>query len=409
MTDHAATASPVAAVGRAEPQRGSSLTRQRVRAAWTFLLPMIVVLSLVAGWPLLSTMYLSLTNASLGGTTEARFVGFENYAFYGPNLQDWDDELGGYFVYYEETDAALVYDPRSRNFFDLDTEEAVDSFDTSRTAPYIADDGRWILVPLDDGAAATALSPYGEEVDTSVVFSWQGVLADAQWWRSVWNTIWFSFISVTLELILGLVIALILNANMPGRGLLRAAVLIPWAIPTIVSAQMWGWMLNDQYGVINEILLWAGLISERMAWTANPSTALPAVIAVDVWKTTPFMALLILAALQLLPGEIYEAGKVDGIHPVRMFFKVTLPLIRPAVMVAVIFRALDALRIFDLIYVLTSNSRDTMSMSIYARQQLVDFQNVGFGSAASTVLFLIIATFTVLYIVLGKVNFDGGR
>ena len=264
-------------------------------------------------------------------------------------------------------------------------------------------------MPLDGGTGATALSPYEGEIDTSAVFSWQGVLADAQWWRSVWNTIWFSVISVTLELVLGLAIALILNANMPGRGLLRAAVLIPWAIPTIVSAQMWGWMLNDQYGVINEIMLWAGLISERMAWTANPSTALPAVIAVDVWKTTPFMALLILAALQLLPGEIYEAGKVDGIHPVRMFFKVTLPLIRPAVMVAVIFRALDALRIFDLIYVLTSNSRDTMSMSIYARQQLVDFQNVGFGSAASTVLFVIIATFTVLYIVLGKVNFDGGR
>ena len=413
MTDHAATASPVAAVGRAAPPRGSSLTRQRVRAAWTFLLPMIVVLSLVAGWPLLSTVYLSFTNAFLGGTAEARFVGFQNYAFYGPNLRDWDDEFGGFFVTYEsvETGAAvdLLYEPDSRVFFDFDTEEDIDNFDTSQTVSYLADDGRWILVPLDGGTGATALSPYEGEIDTSAVFSWQGVLADAQWWRSVWNTIWFSVISVTLELVLGLAIALILNANMPGRGLLRAAVLIPWAIPTIVSAQMWGWMLNDQYGVINEIMLWAGLISERMAWTANPSTALPAVIAVDVWKTTPFMALLILAALQLLPGEIYEAGKVDGIHPVRMFFKVTLPLIRPAVMVAVIFRALDALRIFDLIYVLTSNSRDTMSMSIYARQQLVDFQNVGFGSAASTVLFVIIATFTVLYIVLGKVNFDGGR
>jgi trehalose/maltose transport system permease protein len=127
---------------------------------------------------------------------------------------------------------------------------------------------------------------------------------------------------------------------------------------------------------------------------------------VDVWKTTPFMALLILAAMQMLPTDCYEAAKVDGIHPVKVFFQVTLPLIKPALMVAVIFRLLDALRIFDLIYVLTSNSSDTMSMSVYARQQLVDFQQVGYGSAASTLLFFMVALCTVLYIGLGRVRFD---
>ena len=128
---------------------------------------------------------------------------------------------------------------------------------------------------------------------------------------------------------------------------------------------------------------------------------------VDVWKTTPFMALLILAGLQMLPADCYEAARVDGVHPVKVFFKVTLPLIRPAIMVAVIFRALDALRIFDLIYVLTSNSSDTMSMSVYARQQLVDFQEVGYGSAASTLLFLVIAALTIATITLGKVRLGG--
>ena len=131
-----------------------------------------------------------------------------------------------------------------------------------------------------------------------------------------------------------------------------------------------------------------------------------AVVMVDVWKTTPFMALLILAGLQMLPSDCYEAAKVDGIHPVRVFFRVTLPLVRPAIMVAVLFRVLDALRVFDLIYVLTSNSKDTMSMSIYARQQLLDFQEVGYGSAASTLLFLVVAFCTVLYIVAGRVRFD---
>ena len=117
---------------------------------------------------------------------------------------------------------------------------------------------------------------------------------------------------------------------------------------------------------------------------------------VDVWKTTPFMALLILAGLQILPADIYEAARVDGIHPVRVFFRVTLPLIRPGLLVAIIFRSLDSLRVFDLIYVLTANSRDTDSMSVYARQQLVDFQEVGLGSAASTLVFLIIALLTVI-------------
>jgi trehalose/maltose transport system permease protein len=129
-----------------------------------------------------------------------------------------------------------------------------------------------------------------------------------------------------------------------------------------------------------------------------------AVVAADVWKTTPFMTLLILASLQLLPQECYESARVDGVHPVRVFFKVTLPLIKPGLMVAVIFRCLDAMRIFDLIYILTSNSRDTISMSVYARQQLVDFQDVGYGSAASTMLFITIALLTVILLTLSKVK-----
>lgn len=235
-----------------------------------------------------------------------------------------------------------------------------------------------------------------------------GVLVDAEWWNAVWNTLWFSVISVALETFFGLFIALLLNAEFKGRGLVRAAVLIPWAIPTIVSAKMWGWMLHDQFGVINEILLGVGLISDPIAWTADPTTAMWAVIMVDVWKTTPFMALLTLAALQMLPGDIYEAGKVDGISPFRMFFKVTLPLIRPAILVAVVFRSLDALRVFDLIYVLTSANSTTMSMSVYARQQLVDFQEVGYGSAASTLLFLLIALLTAVTVMAGGLKFSDG-
>ncbi|WP_448953022.1 carbohydrate ABC transporter permease [Labrys neptuniae] len=297
----------------------SELTRTRVRSAWLFLLPMLVVLAVVAGWPLLRTIWFGFTDAKLSSPGNYKLVGLSNYL-------------------------ANV-------------------------------DGRWI-----------------------------GLLANKVWWLSVWNTVWFSLVSVALETVLGTIVALVLNANFKGRAIVRAAVLIPWAIPTIVSAKMWLWMLNDQFGVLNHILMSLHIISSPIAWTANSQTAMWAVIMVDVWKTTPFMALLILAALQMMPSDCYEAAKVDGIHPVKVFFKVTLPLIRPALMVAVVFRALDALRIFDLIYVLTSGSRDTISMSGFARLQLVDFAKTGLGSAAATLLFLVIGIITVLAMTVGKVR-----
>jgi trehalose/maltose transport system permease protein len=237
----------------------------------------------------------------------------------------------------------------------------------------------------------------------------RGTLVDPAWWNAVYNTFRFAFISVSIETVLGLMIALILNEEFKGRGLVRAAILIPWAIPTIVSAKLWAWLFNDQFGMINDMLLSLGLITSKIAWTANTDTAMFAVLIVDIWKTTPFMALLCLAGLQMIPRDMYEAAKIDGIHPVRVFFKVTLPLVKPALMVAVIFRLLDALRIFDLIYVLTPNSRATKTMSIISRENLIDFDNFAYGSAQSTLLFLIIALSVVLYIWLGRVDLGGQK
>ena len=242
------------------------------------------------------------------------------------------------------------------------------------------------------GTAFVGLSNYGF------------LLTDPDWWRAVWNTVFFTVVSVSIETVLGLLIALALNAQFRGRGWLRAAILIPWAIPTVVSAQMWRWMFNDVYGVVNEVMLAVGLASEPWAWLADPQLSMAAVIAVDVWKTTPFMALLLLAGLQMLPQDCYENARIDGVHPVVVFFRITLPLLKPALLVAVIFRTLDALRIFDLIYVMQGNKLDTMTMSIYARQYLVDFQDVGYGSAAATLVFMIIAVFTVVYLYLGGIG-----
>lgn len=307
---------------------GLSLSQQRQRAAFWFIAPMLAALFCVAAWPLIRTIWFSLTNTALSDLYGGEFIGFDNYL----SLR-------------------------------------------------VLESGRWV---------------------------WRGTLVDPAWWNAVWNTVRFAAVSVTLETVLGMLVALVLNAEFKGRGIVRAAILIPWAIPTIVSARMWGWMLNDQFGIINDILLNLGLISTKIAWTASVDTAMIAVLLVDIWKTTPFMALLILAGLQMVPKDIYEAAEIDGVHPIKQFFRITLPLVRPAIMVAVIFRLLDAMRIFDLIYVLTPNSKGTKTMSVIARENLIDFDKFAYGSAMSTLLFLLIAIVTILYIWLGRVNLAGG-
>lgn len=276
----------------------------------------------------------------------------------------------------------------------------------------------WLLLPMLAVLAAVAGWPLGRTIWFSFtdahladLTDWRfiglenylgpyGVMRDPEWWNAVRNTVVFAVLSVSIETVLGLGVALLLNHPSRLRTLLRATLLVPWAIPTVVSARMWNWMLHDQFGIVNHGLLSMGLIGAPLAFTADPSLSLFTVVMVDVWKTTPFMALLILAALQLVPADCYEAASVDGVPAWRVFTRITLPLIMPGVAVAMIFRLLDALRVFDLIYVMTSNSRGTQSMSIYVREQLIDFQMVGYGSAAATVLFLVIALSTMAYVAL---------
>lgn len=231
-----------------------------------------------------------------------------------------------------------------------------------------------------------------------------GVLADPLWWLAVGNTLRFSLLSVSLELVFGMLLALLMNQKFRGQGLVRTAILVPWAIPTIVSAKMWGWMFHDQYGVVNDLLLKIGIIATPLAWVAEPGLSMWAVVIADVWKTTPFMALMLLAALQLIPGDLYEAARVDGANAWQRFRRITLPLIMPAMIVALIFRVMDALRVFDLIYVLTSNSEATVSVSGYARDRMVSYQEMGAGSAASVLVFMMVAGIAACFLTLGRLN-----
>ncbi|WP_211461505.1 carbohydrate ABC transporter permease [Collimonas silvisoli] len=298
------------------PAIANRLNQARTRTAWLFVAPLFIVLLLIAGWPLLRSIWFSVTDTRLNNLAGGQFIGLANY-------------IGEY-----------------------------------------------------------------------------GVLQDPDWWNAVGNTLLFASGSVLLETLFGLSIAMMLNQPSRIRTLLRVAILVPWAIPTVVSAKIWAWMLHDQFGLINHLLLQAGMLSQPLAWTSDPHLAMLTIVLVDTWKTTPFMALLILAALQMLPQDLYEAARVDGIPVWTVFRKITLPLIMPGILVAMLFRALDALRVFDLIYVLTSNGKSTKSMSVYVREQLVDFQQVGYGSAAATLLFLMIALITVIYLTAVRSKID---
>lgn len=225
---------------------------------------------------------------------------------------------------------------------------------------------------------------------------------DQDWWKAVLNTFVIAAISVPMETVLGMIIALILHRNFKGRGWMRAIVLIPWTIPTIVSSKMWAWMLNDVYGIINDLLLRASIISDPIPWTASNMLSIVSIILVDVWKTTPYMALLLLAGLQSLPQDCFEAAEVDSIPFRKTLVSIILPMMKPTIIVAMIFRALDAIRIFDLVYILSSGNNANATMSVYARRHLVDYADVGFGSAAATALLFFIAFLSVFYISFNK-------
>lgn len=229
--------------------------------------------------------------------------------------------------------------------------------------------------------------------------NYQRLFQDDLWWSSLKNTLIFTVSSVTLETVLGMIVALTIHSNFKGRGFVRTSMLVPWAIPTVVSSLLWTWMLNDRYGVINSLFVRAGFMDadRNFAWTANTTTAMGAVIAVDVWKTTPFMALLILAGLQIVPADVYEAAYVDGASKWQQFWQMTLPLVRPALLVALVFRTMDAFRVFDLIFVMKGAATETMTVAIYTQQKLMQANQIGFGSAAAVVVFACIGLMVLGY------------
>lgn len=361
-----AQAAPTAPAKKA--RGGSELARSEARAAYWLLLPTFAILFLLAIYPLGQVFYLSFTNARFADPgSETSFVGWQNYrdllSFTVVELPPELDDNGQQVVedgepQYESAFRALPREPRRY----------------SPVWEFGLGGNRYVL-----GAG------------------------DADFIRAVGDTVFVTVIAVALEAILGLAIALVLAAKFWARGAMRAAMLIPWAIITVVSTRIWEWMLvSDRKGFFNAFLNRLGLSDGFIDWTGNPALQVPNIIAMEVWKTTPFMALLLLAGLATIPGDLYEAAEIDGASKLQQFFTMTLPLLLPTLAVALVFRTLDSLRIFDAFQIMYGESRQ--SMASFAYFQLISAREMGFSSATSVVIFLVLFIFAFLYIRLLKVD-----
>ncbi len=220
------------------------------------------------------------------------------------------------------------------------------------------------------------------------------LLRDGRFLNALKNTLYFTVLSVSLEVLLGLSIALLLNRPFRLKGLVRAVVLVPWAIPTVVSARMWEWMYNTDYGILNHVL------GTKINWLGSTFWALNAAVFMDVWKTTPFVVILLTAGLQVIPKDLYQAARVDGAGRLEIFRSIVLPLLKPVILVVLIFRTLDAFRVFDAIYVLTGGgpANTTETLSIYAYKVLFQTMQFGYGSTLAVVVFLCTGCISIFYI-----------
>lgn len=246
-----------------------------------------------------------------------------------------------------------------------------------------------------------------DEMDTCIVKSnfiglkaYGNLIKDTRFWKALGHTLIFTVISVGIELVLGMLLALIMNKAMKGIGLVRTVALIPWAIPTAVSAMIWSYLYDGSYGIVSFLFNKLGIINSQSAMLLTSHGAMSAAIIADVWKTTPYMALLLLAGLQVIDRGLYESSAIDGAGPVVTFFKITLPLVKPSLLVALLFRTLDAFRVYDLIAILIGGGpgNGTESLSIYAYKLMFDQSNYGYSSVVVMGMFVVVAIIAFLYV-----------
>lgn len=384
-----------------------------------FLLPLLLLLAVFAIYPIITSAVYSLFDYRTNDPTAAGLYTSSNFnapLFY----EDCD-----YVTWYMEDDISLLPEADATNMMSLcdelniiaapykDVKEVISMSSSEGEAIFgrvneIRQEMMDILnrnSEIDYYYGPETYSILFDEIDGCMLSSnfnglkaYVKLLKDTRFGDSLKSTLIFTVISVFCELVLGMALALIMNKAIKGIGIVRTTSLIPWAIPTAVSALMWSYMYDGSSGIVAKVFADIGLIAAPEQMLLSAGGAMTAAILADVWKTTPYMALLLLAGLQIIDSGLYESAKVDGAGPIRTFFSVTLPLLKPSMLVALLFRTLDAFRVYDLIAVLTGGAQGTETLSIYAYKLMIGQSNYGYGSAVVLAMALLVGIIAFFFV-----------
>ncbi|WP_301173597.1 carbohydrate ABC transporter permease [Brevibacillus nitrificans] len=421
---------------------------------YLLILPAIVIILIIAIWPVMRSFWISLHDIRLNDPTKTEVhtsygLDMERYVNTLPNLlrylkKEADtaqgaakeqlltlrqqaeqmnatlQQTGEIAARYEKIDQLLLEFkpvPNELKYVEL-TSEQMESIQSTLAAigTTLSEMGKQKQLSKPEGATGVVQGISSSVIEPNYVgFAYyKKFLTDSRMWGALYNTLFFTVVSVAIELVLGLWIALLINKQFAGRGLVRATVLIPWAIPTVISAMMWKYLYDGQNGIVAHLFEVTGLVSNMGVLLTTKAGAMFSVILADVWKTTPFMALLLFAGLQTIPHSLYEAAQVDGASRVQQFFRITLPMLKSTLLVSLLFRTLDAFRVFDLIYALTGGgpANSTETISILAYKTMFAQMSFGEGSALAIIVFLCVALISIGYIkILGAdlLGESGGR
>ncbi|WP_411502255.1 carbohydrate ABC transporter permease [Brevibacillus centrosporus] len=421
---------------------------------YLLILPAIVIILIIAIWPVMRSFWISLHDIRLNDPTKTEVhtsygLDMERYVNTLPNLlrylkKEADtaqgaakeqllslrqqteqmnatlQQTGEIAARYERIDQLLLEFkpvPNELKYVEL-TSEQMESIQSTLAAigTTLDEMGKQKQLSKPEGATGVVQGISSSVIEPNYVgFAYyKKFLTDSRMWGALYNTLFFTVVSVAIELVLGLWIALLINKQFAGRGLVRATVLIPWAIPTVISAMMWKYLYDGQNGIVAHLFEVTGLVSNMGVLLTTKAGAMFSVILADVWKTTPFMALLLFAGLQTIPYSLYEAAQVDGASRVQQFFRITLPMLKSTLLVSLLFRTLDAFRVFDLIYALTGGgpANSTETISILAYKTMFAQMSFGEGSALAIIVFLCVALISMGYIkILGAdlLGESGGR
>lgn len=385
---------------------------------WLFIVPTVVLIGIFSLWPVLQSLTYTFFDYRLNDQQKAGLYLNERF-----NV-DLFKETQLYVTMFLEEELPVVTASEDQKRLKQVTDQLKEvgtNFESEKGVIRISDTLKDDVTSLHKDAKELVQSLNGtyslthkkdlpalvDDIENSLIPSnfigfegYKKVINDGRVGLALWNTTLFTSVSVFFELVLGIGLALILNKAIFGQGLIRTTSLIPWAIPTAVAALMWGYLYNGSSGIVAHIFDNIGLVNQSQDLLLSGTGAMISTILADVWKTTPYMALLLLAGLQNIPNSLYEAASIDGANKVQSFFRVTLPLLKPSILVALLFRTLDAFRVFDLIYVLTGGGPGgkTETLSIYAYKVMFGQTNFGYGSIVVMLMFLCVAVIAILFV-----------